>query len=341
MNRRFLIAFTLVMALAGALTFLGIPVASSQGVTLVAAQAKGSLPADNPDSPLWQNATGLEVPLSAQTVTRPILPETNVKSITARALYNDKQIAILVVWADKTKNDQVIRPEDFRDAAAVEFPLGDPLPFVCMGQVNGDVNIWQWKADWQADMTAWRDMEAAFPNMDVGYYPFAKGAEPAPSDYTDPNYVPAFAAGNLIAAPHVSSVENLVAGGFGTLTSQPPSNQNVRGYGGWVNNEWRVIFTRDLTPAQPDDVQLATGKVYSMAFAAWDGANGERNGQKSVSQWVSLQLGGAAPAPAPSPAVMPEPPTPTGPNFGILVVSGIICFFVAAIYLLYRARGEV
>lgn len=345
MNRRFLAVFTLVVALAGALTFFGIPVASSQGITLVAAQATGSLPADNPDSPLWQNATALDVPLSAQTVTRPILPETNVKTITARALYDDKQIAIMVAWADKTKNDQVIRPEDFRDATAVEFPLGDPLPFVCMGQVNGNVNIWQWKADWQTDMTAWQDMQTRFPNMDVNYYPFATGAEPNPKDYTDPNYVPALAAGNLFAAPHVSSVENLVAGGFGTLTSQPPSNQDVHGYGVWANDQWRVIFTRDLTSAQPDDVQLAPSKVYSMAFAAWDGANGERNGQKSVSQWVSLQLGGAAPAPAgtpqPSaPAGTPEPPVPTGPNLGIIVVSGVICFFVAAIYLLYRARGE-
>ena len=33
-----------------------------------------------------------------------------------------------------------------------------------------------------------------------------------------------------------------------------------------------------------------------MAFAAWDGANGERNGMKSTSQWVSLQVEGKGPA---------------------------------------------
>lgn len=336
MNRRFLIGFTLIMVLAGGLTFFRIPVASSQGVTLVAAQAKGKLPANDPNSALWQNATALEVPLSAQTVTRPILPQTNVKSITARALYNDTQIAILVEWADKTKNDEVIAPEDFRDAVAVEFPLGDPLPFVCMGQANGNVNIWQWKADWQAELTAWQDMETRFPNMDVNYYPFAQGAHPSPKDYTDPNYVPALAAGNLLAAPHVSSVENLVAGGFGTLTSQPPSNQDVQGFGAWTNDQWRVIFSRDLSSAAPDDVKLATGKVYSIAFAAWDGANGERNGQKSVSQWVSLQLGGGAPAPAGA----AQPLAPAGPRLDALAAFSIVFIGVAAIYLYYRARGD-
>lgn len=339
MNRQFFIGSILIVMVAAALTILQVPVASSQGVTLVAALAAGGLPANDPDSPLWQNATALQVPLSAQTVTRPIIAETNVKSITTRALYNNTQIAILVEWADKTRNDQVIRPEDFRDAAAVEFPLGDPLPFVCMGQANGNVNIWQWKADWQSDMTAWQDMESRFPNMNVDYYPLAQGEHPAPKDYTDPNYVPAFAAGNLSATPHVSSVENLVAGGFGTLTSEPPSNQNVQGDGVWANDRWRVIFTRELSSPSPDNVTLAPGKVYSIAFAAWDGSNGERNGQKSVSQWVSLQLG--VTAPAPSPVETAQPTAASGPNLGIITLFGLVFVGVGAIYLFYHARGEV
>ncbi|MEK7311741.1 MAG: ethylbenzene dehydrogenase-related protein, partial [Chloroflexota bacterium] len=58
-------------------------------------------------------------------------------------------------------------------------------------------------------------------------------------------------------------------------------------------------FSRDLASKEADDVTFAPGKVYSMAFAAWDGANGERNGQKSTSQWVSLQVEGAAPVQPP------------------------------------------
>jgi len=60
-------------------------------------------------------------------------------------------------------------------------------------------------------------------------------------------------------------------------------------------------------------------KVYSVAFAAWDGANQERNGSKSTSQWVSFQLAGASPAPSAAAPAAPLSATvaaipPTGFN---------------------------
>ena len=278
------------IALAIALTSFKIPLASSQGLTLLAINVDGDLPLQDPDSALWQKSTAIEVPLSAQTITTPRLNSTNVKSVTARALHNDKQLAVLVEWADPTKNDSTVRIQDFRDAVAVQFPLVDGQPFICMGQADGNVNIWQWKADWQADIAARKDMETAYPDMDVDLYPFAKTAYPAPTDYADPNYVPAFQAGNLFAALHTTPVENLIAGGFGTLTSLPPADQPVQGYGTWSNGKWRVIFSRDLASLSPDDVKFEAGKIYSMAMAAWDGANDERNGQKSVSQWIAMSI---------------------------------------------------
>ncbi|MBI3360276.1 MAG: hypothetical protein HY023_04115 [Chloroflexi bacterium] len=155
-------------------------------------------------------------------------------------------------------------------------------------------------------------MQTLYPNMYVDQYPFTTAADPAlvgPAEYADPNYLPALASGNLFAAAtHDSPVEDLIAGGFGSLTSQPADGQNVKGYGVWANGKWRVIFSRDMTSTEADDVNFAPGKVYSMAFAAWDGANGERNGQKSTSQWVSLQIGGAA-----APAAPPAQPAPA-PN---------------------------
>jgi hypothetical protein len=178
-----------------------------------------------------------------------------------------------------------------------------------MGMAGTDVNIWHWKADWQADIAARKDMEAAYPNMNVDYYPFANTDLPAPADYADPNYVPAFQAGNSFAQMHTTPVENLIAGGFGTLTSLPPDNQPVQGYGVYADGRWRVIFARDLKAVFPEDAQFEAGKTYSMAFAAWDGSNNERNGQKSVSQWVSLSINKplAAAQPAQSSAAAATP----------------------------------
>ena len=295
--------------LASALTFFKIPVASSQSLTLIATRVDGDLPLTDPASALWQKSTAIDVPLSAQTVTIPSLNNTNVKSIKARALRNDQQLAILVEWSDSTQNNSMVRVQDFRDAVAVQFPLTESQPFICMGIAGTNVNIWHWKADWQADIAARKDMETAYPNMNVDYYPFANSAAPAPTDYADPNYVPAFQTGNSFAQVHTTPVENLIAGGFGTLTSLPPDDQPVQGYGTYANGQWRVIFARDLKTALPDNAQFESGKFYPLAFAAWDGANGERNGQKSVSQWVSLSINKplAAAQPAQSSAAAATP----------------------------------
>ncbi|HSD84238.1 MAG TPA: ethylbenzene dehydrogenase-related protein [Anaerolineae bacterium] len=286
---RFLLAALILAAII--LTFFKIPLASSQSLTLMATQVEGDLPLNDPDAALWQKSTALDVPLSAQTVTLPQLKNTNVKSIKARALRNDQQLAILVEWSDSTQDDTMVRIQDFRDAVAVQFPLITTVePYICMGMAGTDVNIWHWKADWQADIAARQDMETVYPNMNVDFYPFAAANLPAPADYTDPNYVTAYQAGNAFAQVHTTPVENLIAGGFGTLTSLPTDNQPVQGYGVYANGQWRVIFVRDLQTTLPDNAQFEPGKTYPLAFAAWDGANGERNGQKSVSQWISLSI---------------------------------------------------
>jgi hypothetical protein len=290
MTQRTFLLVTSTLALAIVLTFFQIPIASSQGVTLVAARVGEDLPVKDFDAALWQKATALDVPLSAQAIAPPILAKTNVKSVKVRAVHNTEQIAFLVEWDDPTKNDELIRVQDFRDAVALQFPVVEGQPFVCMGQQVSNVNLWHWKADWQADIAKRQDMETIYPAMNVDYYPFATGALPAPKDYKDANYVPALVANNLFAAEHKSPVEDLVAGGFGSLTSQGESGQNVQGVGAYANGKWRVIFSRVLKSAEADDAKFELGKTYQIAFAAWDGANGERNGQKSTSQWIALQV---------------------------------------------------
>ncbi len=284
------------LALAGVFTFLKIPLASSQGVTIAAASVEGALPLDDVASTMWEEATAVSVPLSAQIVARPMFPDANVKAVDVRALYNDEQIAFLVEWEDETMDDTAVRVQDFADAVAIQFPLVEGQPFFCMGQQGGNVNIWHWKADWQAGTTARQDVDSVYPDMYVDGYAFADeeaGAAAPVSSYEDMNYVPAMAADNLFAsASYASPVEDLIAGSFGSLTSQPADMQNVQGHGEYADGKWRVTFVRDLTAVTGDDVQFDQGQVYSVAFAAWDGANEERNGQKSTSQWVSLQLGG-------------------------------------------------
>ncbi len=344
MNKRSLFSLLTILSIAALLTFFNVPLASSQGLTVVASEFKGDLPANDPTAAAWQRASVVEVPLSAQNVMKPQILNTKVKSVKVRSLYNDSQVAIWVEWADETQNDSMVRVQDFRDAVAVQFPLNVSTPFFCMGQQGGNVTLWHWKADWQTDITARKDMQTLYPNMYSDQYPFAKGEAVnaiAPKDYTDPNYLPALAANNLFAsAVRTTPVENLIAGGFGTLTSRAANAQVVQGFGAWKENKWQVIFTRALTVKESDDISFANGKVYPVAFAAWDGANGERNGTKSTSQWVSLQLGGAAPS------AKEETKAPTNfegilwAGLPMLLLTGGVLTLVALIFLISKLPGK-
>ena len=339
MKRRHFL-FLIIFLSAVALTFFKIPLASSQGLSLVAGWMDGELPVEDPASAEWQKATAVEVPLSAQNISKPYLLDTKIKSVSARALQNASQIAILVEWADDTQDDSTVAIQDFRDASALQFPLVTGQPYFCMGQQGSNVNLWHWKADWQADITARQEMETQYPDMYVDNYPYTdpeQGTLAGVADYTDQNYLPALQAGNQLAAvTHSSPVEDLIAGGFGTLTSQPVEEQNVQGFGEWSDGRWQVIFSRNLESSEQDDVSFLPGKTYSVAFAVWDGSNEERNGQKSTSQWVSLQLLSAAGTSASAEAEAAEPEglfttrNITLLMFGVLIVLLIIGGFIYA-----------
>lgn len=82
-----------------------------------------------------------------------------------------------------------------------------------------------------------------------------------------------------------SPVEDLNAEGFSTLTTQ--AHQDVDGKGNWNNNRWTVVFKRDMKTKDSNDTQF-TGTKTPMAIAIWNGQNKERNGQKAVTQWQTL-----------------------------------------------------
>jgi DMSO reductase family type II enzyme heme b subunit len=122
--------------------------------------------------------------------------------------------------------------------------------------------------------------------MVVDMYPFAHGTAAADQD---PAYLTGRAAGNAFSRLQRSSpVESLVAAGIGTLTPQPTAAQNVSGKGVWSGGEWRVVFVRNLEASGNGDARLTDGTP--VAFAVWNGSEGDRNGIKAVSTWYRLAL---------------------------------------------------
>lgn len=83
--------------------------------------------------------------------------------------------------------------------------------------------------------------------------------------------------------------ENLVAGGFGTLDASVP--QSVSGRGARTARGWEVVFSRKLASTPKTGVNFVGRREIPVAFAAWDGANQERDGFKAVTlEWWRLRF---------------------------------------------------
>lgn len=278
------LALAAAVGLALAYTALDIVPAASQDAWLLAAKIEASEKVSeevmDPWSGLWSDVRPTQVVLSAQNATKP-LGGGQVATLRARALHDGGYLYIMLEWKDKTLDDTVNGQNVFADAAAVQLPAvaGVSIPSFCMGDANGSVNIWQWKAVWQ------RDIDSGF-TADADRYPdgFADGY----LLQDDPVYQPARKVGNILSQTgHAYPVENLVAAGFGTLTTA--DLQDVKAQGEWKDGRWRIVFARALQTGAGYP-SMAESDVTNIAFAVWDGSKGNRDGLKSVSQFMNLQV---------------------------------------------------
>ncbi len=270
-----------------AFTALDIVPAASQDELLRAWQVKPS--SDHADgwSDSWKGIDPVTVALSAQNTTKPF-GGGGVATVKARALQDGERLYVMLEWKDSTRDDTVNGQTAFTDAAAVEYPAtpGVSVPALCMGDAIGSVNIWQWKAAWQRDLDlGFATVKDRFPNTTADVFS------------TERLFQSAQDVGNPISQrTHPSPVENLIAGGFGTLTTA--DLQDVAGEGRWKDGTWRVVFDRPLTTGQGYP-SLAVGDRTNVAFAIWDGSREQRNGTKSTSMFLNLSLSdSAAPAAA-------------------------------------------
>ncbi len=280
-RRRGVVLGALSLGLAGLLTASGTRLAASQGAAITALWTDEEVPVQEPWSEFWDRVPLVDVALSAQQTTPPM----GGRRLTLRAgaLEDRENLYLLVEWPDASPERSVTGVGEFSDAVAVQFPAqaGQRVPSFCMGDPQAQVNIWQWRAAWQADVARGFQsrLRRHYPGAVVDLYPFAD----------EEVFFPGRALGNPLSdATRTSAVDNLVASGFGTLTPDPASD--VTGWGAWQEGAWRVVFVRPLRVPRQGNVEFQPGTATDVAFAVWDGAAGERDGRKSVANFVTLQL---------------------------------------------------
>jgi hypothetical protein len=259
-----------------------VPAASSQAMMLRAMRLPEQPPLD-PDWSTWTKLASIDVPITAQNLTYP-MGGGSISSVKLQAAHYDHVLYIRAAWKDATLDGAAVNVETFSDAVAVMFPAKSAvnIPSFCMGQANAGVNIWQWRADSQAggpDALA----TTLHPNAYSDGYPALL--------IDDPIYQPARALNNPVAMITGTPVQNLVAQAFGTITLA--SDQSVNGQGVWRDGEWRVVFARPFAGADPGQASFTSSTATNLAVAVWNGSQGDRGGQKTVSQFVTLALSNA------------------------------------------------
>lgn len=255
---------------------------------LVAKRTGETLSDEIPDA-AWQSAPASPVVVS------PLwwrdFPEPDLQ---VQAIHDGRNIAIRLTWHDETRNQQAVRPQDFEDQVAVQLFQGTREPFLGMGSSDGQVDLWVWNAGWQADLVEYADVDTQYPNMFVGEYQLEEpgnGDRPHATMRQNRTFLTGVAAGNLRSDPARGLAGSAnQAKGFGTLTLLPRPSQSVIAHGTWSDGRWSVMLRRPLEVGADAGLQLAAGDKLSIAFAIWDGAARDRDGQKLVSIWHDVEL---------------------------------------------------
>lgn len=105
----------------------------------------GDLP-HTADDPAWNEAPLLDAQLAGQIVLEPRQFKPGHDLVSARALYNGKEVAILVTWDDGTRNQGADGKP--MDQVALQLPLekdtGTEKPYFLLGDRAHPVDHWRW-----------------------------------------------------------------------------------------------------------------------------------------------------------------------------------------------------
>lgn len=126
-----------------------------------------------------------------------------------------------------------------------------------------------------------------------------------------------------------TGTQELIAGGTGSTTAvQSPAIEAEGSYeGSGENATWTVVYSRSLEAPGENRTSIDEDGDLDVAFAVWNGSNGERAGQKAVSEWYYFPMSGG----------------PSGPPYQTLLwtIAGLAIVAVTAVtaFGVLRARG--
>ena len=252
----------------------------------IVAKKVGDVTKVTPTSKVWDSVKGTEVDLYPQTTIRLNDAKANAanahakaKAATAKAIYDGKNIAFLLIWPDGTRTVQSgYRSDSYGDGFAVQLPenYSDPkkLPYIGMGSTGRPVIIHLQKAV--------QPIYEPNGNGDVGMQQ-NKLSKPI---FTKKEIEKYHAAQRKLAVADYQ--RSFVSEGFRSMTEIKDGSEKFSADMKYGDRQWKGTVSRPLKDAYLD---LNKG-AFPVAFAVWDGAEMQRDGLKRLSQWVPVKLEG-------------------------------------------------
>lgn len=258
---------------------------------LQAKRVAADLSKADPAAAYWAQAPVETVSLMAQPMIAPRPAKTNTEAMQVQAVHDGKRLALRLSWKDKDVSEAG-RLGTFSDAAAVQFPVkgGDAPPAVMMGSKGDPVHIFHWRAQYQRDREKGKPgVKDLYPNASIDIYPLEFPAEAGPE--ATPREREQFSPGTAEGNPQAftkTGVDEILAEGFSTSSVQ--AGHQSDGQAIWKDGTWTLVITRPL--AIEGGSSLSPGGKSFVAFAAWQGGEGEVGSRKCVTMaWTGLAVG--------------------------------------------------
>jgi complex iron-sulfur molybdoenzyme family reductase subunit gamma len=267
------------------LTLAGLLSSAAMASSVQAVKVSGDVTKITPNSKAWKVAKFSDVNLYPQTTLKFHDKKANElnadrKSLKAKvaALYDGKNVAIKVIWADATKNVQSSTDTDsYADGFAVQFANNvdnvNTLPYIGMGSKGRDVTVVIQKA------------------TNAIYEPNGKGDVSLQVNPGNLNY---FNKELKVFNKQVSDISNkdyqraFVAEGFRSMTEIKDDSikyNSIMNYKA-KKAKWCGVVTKPLEDAYSN----INKDAFAVAVATWDGDKNNRDGLKMLSSWVSINI---------------------------------------------------
>ncbi len=222
-----------------------------------AAKVAGELPQTVEDA-AWQGAEATSLMLVPNIIKEERLFTPLNDAITVRALYNEREIALMLEIDDRTDSrpgeevSEGIQDENlelFSDAVAVQFPKEEAYetapvvvkPLYRHGDGGHPTTMWYWNAG---------SVEPPMPGGGMLL------------DATGPD----------------KKIEPRIGDG------------SLQASGVWKDGRWRILMKRLRNGGDFGDIHFVEGQFLPISFANWDGSNGEKGAKHTLTTWSWLVL---------------------------------------------------